>query len=347
MNVLSSAFATRSHDAPHKTPEPPMSRAPAMSGQAPLLNRLKLRHLRLILELEATNNLHRAAERMNLSQPSISKLLQEVEHALHVPLFERSSQGVFPTAFGALAARHARLMLNDLTRLQRDMDSMRTGTYGTVRIGSIVAALPELVSPVLAHIADTTPGLNVSLSVDTSDALLLALEAGRIDFMIGRTLGIHRPMTLSCTELAQEPLCVVAGQKNTIEDNGNLTLKDIAQERWILQTAPSPMRHAIEAAFTLAYLPFPPHPVEASSMFATIDLLQHSKMLAVIPCSVSRNYEDKGILRRLSVPIPSLLGSYSAITAQERPLTPASSFIYDLILSEAIKKSDRLVQTCS
>lgn len=317
-----------------------------MTDPYPLLNRLKLRHLRLILELETTHNLHRAAERMNLSQPSVSKLLQEVEHALHVPLFERSSQGVFPTPFGTLAARHARLMLNDLARMQRDMDGMRTGTFGSVRLGAIVASLPELVSPVLAQISDTTSGISVSLSVDTSDTLLLALEDGRIDFMVGRMLGAPRPMALSSVELAQEPLCVVAGCRSPIVDHGQLSLRDVASEHWILQTAPSPMRRAVEAAFTIAMLPFPSHPVEASSMFATIDLLQHSKMLAVIPCSVSRHYENTGILRRLSVPVPEFLGAYSLIAAEDRPLTPAASFVRDALLEHVIGKADRPVQTC-
>lgn len=311
-----------------------------------LINRLKLRHLRLILELEATNNLHRAAERMNLSQPSVSKLLQEVEHALNARLFERSSQGVFPTPSGVLAARHARLMLNDIDRLQLDMNAMQEGTYGTVRVGSIVAALPELVSPVFAEIAHSQPGISLSLSVDTSDALLLGMESGRLDFVIGRPLGLHGPTSLDCRDLASEPLCVVTSRTNPIDDPGTLTLEDVARERWILQTAPSPMRRAIEAAFTTALLPLPAHPIEASSMFATIDLLLHSNLLAVVPCSVSRHYENAGMIRRLSVPIPDFLGAYSLISLPDRPLTPAALLVFNAIKALAIKNTDHPFPSC-
>ncbi|RUT24241.1 LysR family transcriptional regulator [Asaia sp. W19] len=316
-----------------------------MSGHS-LINRLKLRHLRLILELEATNNLHRAAERMNLSQPSVSKLLQEVEHALNTRLFERSSQGVFPTPSGVLAARHARLMLNDIDRLQLDMNAMQEGTYGTVRVGSIVAALPDLVSPVFAEISRTQPGISLSLTIDTSDALLLGMESGRLDFVIGRPLGLHGPTRLTCLDLASEPLCVVTSCLNPINDPGGLSLKDVAGERWILQTAPSPMRRAIEAAFTTALLPLPVHPIEASSMFATIDLLLHSSMLAVIPCSVSRHYERAGMIRRLSVPMPDFLGAYSLISIPERPLTPAADLVFTALREAAISIPDRAVQSC-
>ncbi|NIE79614.1 MULTISPECIES: LysR family transcriptional regulator [Asaia] len=311
-----------------------------------LINRLKLRHLRLILELEATNNLHRAAERMNLSQPSVSKLLQEVEHALNTRLFERSSQGVFPTPSGVLAARHARLMLNDIDRLQLDMNAMQEGTYGTVRVGSIVAALPDIISPVFARIAQTQPGISLSLTIDTSDALLLGMETGRLDFVIGRALGLHGPMALDCRELAQEPLCVVTSIHNPMPDPGTLTLQDVANEKWILQTAPSPMRRAIEAAFTTALLPLPAHPIEASSMFATIDLLLHSCLLAVIPCSVSQHYEKAGLIRRLSVAMPDFLGPFSLISQPGRPLSPAAQLVFSAIEQESIRIPDRSVQSC-
>lgn len=311
-----------------------------------LLNRLKLRHLRLILELEATNNLHRAAERMNLSQPSVSKLLQEVEHALNARLFERSSQGVFPTPSGVLAARHARLMLNDIDRLQLDMNAMQEGTFGTVRIGSIVAALPQLVSPVLASIAETEPGIGLSLTIDTSDALLLGMESGRLDFVIGRARGLLGPTALDCRDLGQEPLCVVTSCHNPLSDPGTLTLHDVASEKWILQTAPSPMRRAVEAAFTIALLPLPAHPIEASSMFATIDLLIHSRLLAVIPCSVSQHYETAGMIRRLSVPVPDFLGAYSLISLPDRPLTPAAQLVFSALEQQAIINPDRPVQSC-
>ncbi|GAB6854797.1 LysR family transcriptional regulator [Asaia astilbis] len=312
-----------------------------------LINRLKLRHLRLILELEATNNLHRAAERMNLSQPSASKLLQEIEHALNTRLFERTSQGVFPTAGGVMAARHARLMLNDIERLQHDIDALEEGTHGTVRVGSIVAALPDLISPVFAEITQSHPGIGLSLTIDTSDALLLAMETCRLDFIVGRPIGLHSPGSIECLELANEPLCVVTSCRNPIDDTGDLTLRDVAQERWILQTAPSPMRRAIEAAFTTALLPLPAHPIEASSMFATIDLLMHSNMLAVIPRSVSQHYERAGMIRRLSVSLPDLLGAYSLIRRVDRPLSPASQLVFDAIEAQSIRKADRPFPYCT
>ncbi|GBQ11095.1 LysR family transcriptional regulator [Swaminathania salitolerans] len=310
-----------------------------------LINRLKLRHLRLILELETTHTLHRAAERLNLSQPSVSKLLQEIEHALGAKLFERTSHGVTPTPSGMLAARHARLMLNDIENLQRDMAAMQEGLSGTVRIGSIVAAVPDLISPVLAEIAETRPGIGLSLTIDTSDALLIGLESGRLDFILGRPLGRYDPDALACRELGPEPLCVVTSTHNPLADKAALGLRDLSDQGWILQTEPSPMRRAIEAAFTAALLPLPAHPIEASSMFATIDLLLHSSLLAVIPCSVSRHYEKAGLIRRLPVAIPDFLGAYSLVSIRDRQLSPAANLVRTALEDAAIRIRNTTIQT--
>ncbi|GAN54434.1 LysR family transcriptional regulator [Tanticharoenia sakaeratensis] len=318
----------------------------AMLDPHKLLNRLKLRHLTLLIELENSNNLHKAAERMNLSQPSTSKMLQDVEYALETQLFSRTSHGVFPTASGVLAARYARLMLNDLSRMQRDIVDLQSGVSGSVQLGAIVAGLPQIVSPAMAKVAALAPDVAMTLQVDTSDALMVGLRSGRFDFIIGRTLGLDHNLASTSVELGSEPLCVVSGREHAPPDPGNLTLADLSSWRWIFQTAPSPMRRAIEAAFTMALLPAPPHPIEAASMFATADLLRCAPLLAVMPCQVAEHYENVGVVKRLSVEIPDLLGPFSLITPNDRPLTAAAAHVRTAILEQAIGNSDRLLPTC-
>lgn len=312
---------------------------------SPLLNRLKLRQLVLLLEIEATRNLHRAAERIHLSQPSATKLLQEMENALGAQLFERTPQGMVPTAFGTLTARYARLMLSDLSRLQQELTGLKTGLSGQVRIGAIVAAVPEFLSPLLARIVQDHPTIGLSLVTDTSDALLVQLQSGRLDLMIGRLLGADQQSGLDCVPLGTEALRVVAGPDWRSDGRAITSLADLGEERWILQAAPSPMRRAIEAAFTLALLPVPSHQIEASSVLATVMLLQHSRLLAVLPQSVSRHFQAAGMLAELPLTIPDLLGPYALITANDRAQTPTAAHVHDVILSAAIGNPDRVVPT--
>jgi len=312
---------------------------------SPLLNRLKLRQLVLLLEIEATRNLHRAAERINLSQPSATKLLQEMETTLGARLFERTPQGMVPTAFGTLTARYARLMLSDLSRLQQELAGLKTGLSGQVRIGAIVASVPNFLSPALARIVRDHPTIAISLVTETSDALLVGLQSGRLDLMIGRLLGAEGQAGLDCVPLGTEALRVVAGPAWEPGGRTIRSLADLAEERWILQPASSPMRRAIEAAFMLALLPVPSHRIEASSVLATVMLLQNSRLLAVLPHSVSHHYQAAGMLVELPVEIPDLLGPYALITVGDRALTPTVAHVRSVLLTEAIENPDRPVPT--
>lgn len=312
-----------------------------MPDQHPLINRLKLRHLRLILELEATRNLHRTAERMNLSQPSVTKLLQEIEYALKAPLFRRTSQGAIPTPIGEMAARHARLMINDVIRLQHDVDAMRSGTVGMVRIGSVVAALPEHISPVVSRVTEAHPAIGVSLTVGTSDDLVKALVTGRLDFVLARPSSTRSEAELKSHTLAREPLCIISGPSNPLGQAGHMPLSALTDARWVLPEAHTPLRRAIEATFALAQLPSPRMAVESSSMIATLDLMQHSTLLAFVPTSIAQRFERPGLIRRLAVPLHDYLGHYSLLSLEDRPLPAAAKILYDAICSSAMPISDQ------
>ncbi|GBQ70843.1 LysR family transcriptional regulator [Ameyamaea chiangmaiensis NBRC 103196] len=314
-----------------------------MSYPTTLLGRLKLRHLRLLIEIADSGSLHRASANMNISQPTASKLLQEVEIAMSAQLFERSFQGMVPTLAGQLATRYAQLLINDLARLQRDISGLQSGLSGTVQIGAIGASLPDLVSPVIAKIGDSHPNIRIILQVGTSDQLVPMLAEAELDLLVGRHSNVPLPTPLDATELSGEPLCIVTRTANPLPDDGHLTLQILSESRWIMQTAPSPMRRAIEVAFTVASATMPSRLIEVSSLYATVDLLRQGDFLAVLPFSVCRHYVETGTMRVLSARMPDLLGPYSLLRVKDRPLTAAAAAVSEQILQQAIGNMDHLM----
>ncbi|NVN12063.1 LysR family transcriptional regulator [Nguyenibacter vanlangensis] len=284
-----------------------------------LLTRLKFRHLTLVLTLEESGNLHRTAELLNMSQPTATKLLQEVEHTLGVSLFERLPKGMVPTSFGSLVARHARLMLNDIGRLRQDIDELRTGISGVVRIGSIVTALPDLVAPAIGRIVEDHPHISISLATDSSDVLLVDLQNGRLDLMVGRPVSLIQNEDLDIEPLGDEDLRIVVRPGHPLLARPGLTLRDLAGERWLLQPSTSPMRRAIEAAFTVERLPFPPPPVESASVTATIFMLVETTLVAVLPHKISAFFVRHGAIAELPVRLPPILRPYAMVTLRNRP----------------------------
>ncbi|NVN05195.1 LysR family transcriptional regulator [Asaia spathodeae] len=309
-----------------------------------LIFRLKFRQLLLLRQIDLEPALNRAARSLNLSQPTASKLLQDMETDLDVQLFERHAHGLTPTRAGSVAIRHARQILADLGRLRHDLKAVQHGLSGTVSIGAISAPLHEIILPILADLAEAQPDISVTLHVNTSHDLMEMMQAGRIDLAVCRPVDNLSAGSLTVEELAPERLVVVAGARNPILQNPPSSLAELIDARWIVHTAPSPMRQAIESAFTMARLPLPLFPVELTSIYATIDLLQQSTLLAVLPRSVFNLFEQTEILRELPVVMPDLLSPYSLVRLRDRPFTPAMAYLYDEIKCRAIGLSDSVIK---
>ncbi|WP_122049648.1 LysR family transcriptional regulator [Asaia bogorensis] len=305
-----------------------------------LIFRLKFRQLLLLQQISLEPSLNRAARSLNLSQPTASKLLQDMEDDLGAQLFERHSHGLTPTAAGRVAIRHAEKILADLGRLREDLHAVKRGLTGTVSIGAIGAALHEIATPVLASTTRSHPEISLTLRVTTSDDLMALLQSGRIDLALGRpTEGIGHDL-LTIEEISDEPLLVVAGCGNILFQAEALDLDALIQQRWIVQMQPSPLRRAFEGIFTMARLPMPQRLTELSSVLATIDLLTQSDMVSVLPRSLYRMFEKTGMIGELPVSLPDIIGPYHLIRMRDRALSPAAQFVWEALKERAIGKAD-------
>src|ERR671939_194356 len=85
-----------------------------------LLARLRFRHLQMLGALADTGGIRRAAMRLNLTQPAVSKALAEVEQAFGYALFARTSKGLQPTPAGRVVLRGAALLVNEATQLHEE-----------------------------------------------------------------------------------------------------------------------------------------------------------------------------------------------------------------------------------
>ena len=84
----------------------------------------ELKFLQPILILSETRSFRKAAARLHVSQPALTKTIQNAEASYGVKLFDRSRAGVAPTPFGEIVAERARLLLQDADALSRDIRTM-------------------------------------------------------------------------------------------------------------------------------------------------------------------------------------------------------------------------------
>src|SRR6185369_14715966 len=100
-----------------------------------LLSRLRFRHLQMLRALADTGGIRRASQRLNLTQPAVSKALAEVEQAFGYAVFTRTPKGLTPTPAGRVVLRGAALLVNEATQLHEEARAAQADADSTVRIG--------------------------------------------------------------------------------------------------------------------------------------------------------------------------------------------------------------------
>ena len=88
-----------------------------------ITRKFRLRHVELIAQAYDSRSILKAARRLNLTQPTVTKALQDVESTLGLKLFERTNRGIEPTEYGEIFARHAKVVLAQLRHAAEELEA--------------------------------------------------------------------------------------------------------------------------------------------------------------------------------------------------------------------------------
>lgn len=301
-------------------------------GFRQLCNWLRFRHLVLIDNLARTQNMHATAEAMNISQPAVSKMLREIENQMGFALFQRLPRSMSPTDLGSHVARYAQIALNDAEHFVGQINHLRQGGHGLLKIGTIFAPTSVALPAAIVGVKQRWPLLTLDILEGTSANLLTMLEHKQLDLVIARfTLDSHRKL-FDFQPLAPEPLCLVTGSQHPLAGARELPLAELGSWPWIVYPAGTPMRARLERAFAEAGMQTPENTVETSSMQTTLQLLQTAPMVAMLAESMVGPDMQAGRLTRLALPFPLVLADYGIITRRnETPGWSAQAFIEELL----------------
>jgi DNA-binding transcriptional LysR family regulator len=236
-----------------------------------LVRRLRLRHLELLVALAEVGTMRAAATRLHLSQPAISKMLLETEDALGARLFDRSRQGVHPTAAGAAAVHRARVVLGELAHAREEVAAIRGGASAVLRVGtfSVTAAVPAAV----VQLRRRMPGAAVHLHEGRVRELIQRLLEGELDCVFGaltnELLTSDLLRSLQSEVLLQDQLCVLAAASNPAWRRRRLRWAHLKDASWVAPPKDTLVRQAFMMAFLNEGID-PPEPVIEAMSSVTI-----------------------------------------------------------------------------
>ncbi|MBB5908142.1 LysR family transcriptional regulator [Actinoalloteichus hymeniacidonis] len=186
---------------------------------------LNMRDLQYFTVLADELSFSRAAERLGISQPTLSQTLQRLERSVGGRLIERTTRRSRLTPAGETLVEGARQLLADLVRLERTTQDAAAGRVGSIRVGSVNPAMRVLMPRILRAVRAETPEVEVTLHPSSSHTQLRLLVDGQLEAGILR--GREAPAGLALEPLMNEPLYAAVPSQHPVARADVVELADL------------------------------------------------------------------------------------------------------------------------
>jgi DNA-binding transcriptional LysR family regulator len=289
--------------------------------------RLRLRDLRVFFAVVQSGSLARAATQLRVSQPAVSQVIADLEHALGVKLFDRSSRGVEPTVYARALLTRGRSAFDELRQGIRDIEFLADPTAGELKIGYpeslarvivplMVARFSEKYPRVVMH-ADIVPAPGFKfpgLRERTHDVVLARMPKPLPDDYLADDLNVEI--------LFDDPLVIAAGRHSRWARRRKVDIVELIDEPWIL-SPPNTWSHArVAEAFRARGLEGPKASLVTFAMDLRAKLPAHGRFITVVPKSGLRPDGDQPALKILPVDFPTRPWLVTILTLKNRTLSP-------------------------
>lgn len=193
---------------------------------------MEIRHLRYFATLAEELNFSRAAERLHISQPPLTRQIQQLEQALGARLFTRSTRGVELTLAGRTLLQDARNILGMMETARDRASKAGRGQIGRLDVGVFGSAILNHIPRVLLAFRDRYPQVSIALHQQNKAEQIQALRERRL------TIGFNRRLPVEADLVAEtilvEPLVVALLETHRLASRASLRIADLEGEPMIL-----------------------------------------------------------------------------------------------------------------
>lgn len=301
-----------------------------------VLRRLRIRDLETLDWLGRYRSFARTAEEASITQPALSKWLRELEDTLGLPLFERTSRRVAPTAYGEAMLECVARILTDLHTVQPAFDALKRGTRLPLKIGMLPYIATRLLPGVIEYLATHAPTQQINYSESTLDYLLPLMQRRELDMVVCRLEPAVLTAGFTVTELYSDEILVVAPKEHPLHRHTRVTWRDAAAWPWIMPSMGSPMRTALEVEFATAGVASPHVLMESTSHLTNCAVARRVPCLFVSTRLRRGETDLNGELRQLPLKVSTAVQRIGALTTQ--PQSSAVSVVLAALQAAAQAK---------
>ena len=199
---------------------------------------MELRHLRYFVAVAEERHFTRAAKRLRIAQPALSRQIRHLEEDLGCSLLDRQARNVTLTASGEALLEEARKLLSETQRLKEVTKRAANGQTGYIGVGYVSWIVPKFFFPLFRKIRRKYPGLEIDLKEMAPLAQIQALANDRLHLGFAKFLVTHAPEGVSGQPVCQHRMWAILPEGHPkISRNRPVPLTSLASEQFIFVSA--------------------------------------------------------------------------------------------------------------
>lgn len=292
-------------------------------------SRMKLQDLHVLMTAVQAGSMGKAAQRLNTTQPNVSRSIAELEHTLGVRLLDRHRQGVEPTEYGRALLDCGVAVFDDLRQGVKNIESLADPTAGEVRIGSTALLAASFVSALVDRLTRRYPRIVFHLVTGYMETLQAELITRNVDLLILRSPGTLADERLNFDFLFDDSYVVVVGAQNQWVGRRRIEIADLVDELWVLPPPESVIGTIFREAFRASGRDYPRITMITESPHMRMSLLATGRFVTIFPASALRFLARRSELKILPVELPMARRPNGIVTLKNRALSPVAKLFID------------------
>lgn len=249
------------------------------------------------VQVAAHRSFSRAAELLQLTQPSITARIQALERELGDELFERGGRGVRMTDAGLAFLPYVERILQTLREARDAVDEVRNVQAGSLRLGSAITISTYVLPGILHAFYRRHPGVDVVIRTGRSEQVLSMLLADEVQVGLVRSLTNPEVETI---ELYEDEIVLVAEPNHRFAETGTATVTEAAREPIVLFDRGSSYYGLINSFFRQAGV-IPNVAMELDSLEATKRMVEEGLGVALVPLVTIERELESGMLIKIDL----------------------------------------------
>ncbi|MGU3414726.1 transcriptional regulator TdcA [Enterobacteriaceae bacterium C23F] len=286
----------------------------------------KTQHLVVFQEVIRCGSIGSAAKQLGLTQPAVSKIINDVEYYFGTELMIRKNTGVTLTSAGQVLLAYAESITREMKNMVSEINSLSTGGVVDVSFG-----FPSLIGftflpGMMKSFKELFPTAQVSMFEAQLSSFLPALRDGRLDFAIGTLDDDMQLQDLHVEPLFESDFVVVASKSRTCR--GEIALASLQNEQWVLPHTEMGYYKQLLAILQQHHINAD-HIVKTDSVVTIYNLVLNAGFLTVIPCDMTKPF---GSDEFITLPLKDILpvARYAAIWSKNYRIKKSASVLVEL-----------------